>query len=170
MRNGMAWLVCVLVFAVGGLATWSLTRGEGPADAPAVPPPPDPTSATSTPAAPAAGGDPAPLVPAKADTPAPSGDFPFRPQIENSMRRGAEWLFRMNTVKGRFLPGWLPSIGRDMEGHDYLRSAGAALALARAGRTIRDRDAMAERYAGRATQAVLALLDDTDTSTDGNTV
>ena len=38
MRNGMAWLVCVLVFAVGGLATWSLTRGQSPADNSATPP------------------------------------------------------------------------------------------------------------------------------------
>jgi hypothetical protein len=169
MRNGMAWLVCVLVFAVGGLATWSLTRGEGPADVPAVPPPPDPASATPPPAAPSSKSDPAPLVPAKSDTPAPSGDFPLRPQIENSMRSGAEWLFRMNTVKGRFYPGWLPSVGRIMESNDYLCQAGAALALARAARAVRDKD-VAERYAGRATQAVLALLDDTDTSKDGNTV
>ena len=80
------------------------------------------------------------------------------------MDRGAEWLFRMNTVKGRFLPGFLPSVNAVMEGDNYLRQAGAALALARAARQTGNK-----AYAARATQAVLALLDDTETQDDNGT-
>jgi len=95
-----------------------------------------------------------------------SGEFPLRKDVEISMSCGAQWLFRMNTVKGRFLPGWLPSLNAVMEGDDYLRQAGAALALARAARhTGQNEDPrskeIARNYAARATQAVLALLDDT---------
>jgi hypothetical protein len=178
MRNGMAWLVCVLVFAVGGLATWSLTRGQAPATSPkppdppatpvgsdlSAPKPPDlpvsdlpPSPAPTPPVA----GDPPPLVPnspARPVTDAPAGGFTLRDQVEHSMRSGAEWLFRMNTVKGRFLPGFLPALNAVMEGDNFLRQAGAALALARTARHTGDKG-----YAARATQAVLALLDDTTT-------
>ena len=138
MRNGMAWLVCVLVFAVGGLATWSLTRGQSPTDPPVSP-------ARSLPAAAEArGGDgergrggerpsgsPSPLLPVSPSgsaVPGPrenpsAGDFGLRKQVEYSMGRGAEWLFRMNTVKGRFLPGFLPAVNAVMEGDSYLRQA-----------------------------------------------
>ncbi len=158
MRNGMAWLVCVLVFAVGGLATWSLTRGQSPpgTSAPAAPPAP----ATAPPAA-----DPAPLVPASAaHEAAPADDSDLRKQVELSMDRGAQWLFRMNTVKGRFLPGFLPSVNAVMEGDNYLHQAGAALALARVARQSGNK-----AYAARATQAVLTLLDDTEAVDDHGT-
>jgi hypothetical protein len=157
MRNGMAWLVCVLVFAVGGLATWSLTRGQPPIDRQVVPaqPPPRPAAAV----APAAG-DAAPLVPASPKPAAdpPSGGSALCQQVEISMACGAAWLFRMNGVNGRFLPGFLPALNAVMEGDDFLRQTGAALALARIARYTRDRD-----QAARATQAVLSLLDDTVT-------
>jgi hypothetical protein len=152
----MAWLVCVLVFAVGGLATWSLTHGQSPADPP---PAPAPTPATAPPAA-----DPAPLVPAAAPQAAPTDESDLRKQIEISMDRGAQWLFRMNTVKGRFVPGFLPSVNAVMEGDNYLRQAGATLALARAARQTGNK-----AYAARATQAVLALLDDTESQDDHGT-
>jgi hypothetical protein len=64
----------------------------------------------------------------------------------------------MNTVKGRFLPGFIPAINAVMEDDTFLRQAGAALALARAARYSGN-----EALAARATQAVLALLDDTVT-------
>jgi hypothetical protein len=73
-----------------------------------------------------------------------------------SGQRGADWLFRMNGVKGRFLYGYLPSVKAEMEGDHYLRQAGAAFALARAARFLGE-----ERYAARATQAILTLLDET---------
>jgi len=160
MRNGMAWLVCVLVFAVGGLATWSLTRGEAPAV------PAAPTARSEGPATTSLpSGDPAPLVPAATGQPAtdpPGGGFALRDQVDYSFRRGAEWLCRMNTATGRFLPGFLPSVNAVMEGgNDYLRQAGAALALARAARYTGDKT-----YAARATHAILSLLDDTVTEPD----
>jgi hypothetical protein len=62
----------------------------------------------------------------------------------------------MNGVKGRFVYGYLPALKAEMEGDHYLRQAGAAFALARAARFTGE-----ERYAARATQAVLTLLDDT---------
>jgi hypothetical protein len=165
MRNGMAWLVCVLVFAVGGLATWSLTRGQAPADPPSGSPAPAAPAADRTPSPPApAVSKPAPLIPAGAGKRAadvPGGGIALRDQIDYSARRGAEWLFRMNTVKGRFLPGFLPAVNAVMEGDDAVRQAGAALALARAARYTADKN-----YAARATQAVLALLDDTAAEPD----
>lgn len=174
MRNRMAWLVCALVFAVGGLATWSLTRGQAPADPPASPSPPAAKPADPAPAPgpaplapPPAGatvvGDPAPLVPAAPGKPAGDapGGFALRDQVDYGVRRGAEWLFRMNTVKGRFVHGFLPSVNAVMEGDNYRHQAGAALALARAARYTGDKT-----YAARATQAVLSLLDDTVTEAD----
>jgi hypothetical protein len=169
MRNGMAWLVCVLVFAVGGLATWSLTRGQAP-------PPstesassnPTPAPPSTPPADPPAANDADGLVPSRIVTPREDtspGEFGLRKQIDYSMNRGAQWLFRMNTVTGRFLPGFLPAVSAVMEGDDYLRQAGAALALARAARHTSDRK-QAENYAARATQAVVTLLDDTETEGD----
>jgi hypothetical protein len=76
----------------------------------------------------------------------------------NSAQRGADWLFRMNGVKGRFLYGYLPALKTEMEGDNYLRQIGAAATLARAARFNAE-----ERYAARATQAILALLDETVT-------
>jgi hypothetical protein len=94
----------------------------------------------------------------RADPEAP--DFsklpPLQQQMLLSARRGADWLFRMNGVKGRFLYGALPALDVRMEGDHYLRQATAAFALARAARLTGE-----ERYAVRATQAVLALLDET---------
>jgi hypothetical protein len=169
MRNGMAWLVCVLVFAVGGLATWSLTRGQSPTDPPSSPAASsEPTSGTPAPVTPPAVAvpavsDPASLVPNVAGSrePAPADDFGLRKQIEYSMGSGAMWLFRMNTVKGRFLSGFLPSVNAVMEGDNFLSQAGAALTLARIARYSGDKG-----YAARATQAVLSLLDDTETLDD----
>ena len=74
-----------------------------------------------------------------------------------SARRGAEWLFRMNNPKGRFVHGLEPALPDVvLEGDNYLRQAGAAFALARAARVLGD-----DRYTARSTQAILALLDET---------
>jgi hypothetical protein len=95
---------------------------------------------------------------------APADGSDLHKQVEYSMGRGAEWLFRMNTVKGRFLPGFLPSVNAVMEGDNHLRQAEAALALARAARQTGNK-----AYAARATQAVLSLLDDTEAQDDHGT-
>jgi hypothetical protein len=80
-------------------------------------------------------------------------------------QRGADWLYRMNGVKGRFLHGYLPALKREMEGDHYPRQIGAAFALARAARLTRE-----PRYAARATQAILALLDETTVDSRDNTL
>jgi hypothetical protein len=81
---------------------------------------------------------------------------PFQEQIQFSARRGAEWLYRMNPTKGRFVPGLVSALNKVMEGDHYLRQAGAAFALARSARFSGDQE-----YAARATQAILVLLDET---------
>jgi hypothetical protein len=141
----MVWLTGFLVLGVGGLAAWSLTRGQD-------------HSAPTPPLQPAAA-HPSSLV---RGTPAPSpgrdasGLSPLQQQMQLSARRGADWLFRMNGPDGRFVHGYLPALKSVMEGDQYLRQAAAAFALARAARYTGE-----ERYAARATQAVLTLLGDT---------
>jgi hypothetical protein len=96
--------------------------------------------------------------------------------------RGANWLYQMNERDGHFFsasnpdlgssPYALPKRGREehflsgvrpslrmvLEGDHYLRQAGAAFALARAARFTGE-----ERFAVRASQAILLLLEDTVT-------
>jgi hypothetical protein len=134
----------LLLLAVGFVAL-SLTRGQDRPAAPAAPPAP-PSPAAAPPAAPLT-----PLV-----------DYaklaPFQQQLLLSCQRGAEWLYCMNGVKGRFVHGRLPALRADLEGDHFLRQVGAAYALARAARLTGE-----ERYAARAAQALLALLDETQT-------
>jgi hypothetical protein len=81
---------------------------------------------------------------------------PLTQQIYLSGQRGGEWLFRAHQVTGEFVYGWLPAVNQPMEGNHFLRQAGAAVALARAARFLKD-----ERYTARARQSVLWLLDQT---------
>jgi hypothetical protein len=164
-------LVGTLILVLAGGLTLSLLRGqERPTTTPKEAPLPEPLirvvndniditvpdTAATVPdtAAPKA----APLPPAA--SPAKPRDFshlsPLQADMLGAARRGADWLFRMNGVKGRFLYGYLPALQTPMEGDSYLRQIGAAFALARAARFTGE-----ERYAVRATQAVLALLDET---------
>jgi hypothetical protein len=85
-----------------------------------------------------------------------AGLSPFQKEVLLAAQRGADWTFRMHGVKGRFLEGRLPAVARDVEGDHYARQLAAAIALARAARQTGE-----ERLAARATQAVLALLEDT---------
>ncbi len=80
----------------------------------------------------------------------------FAKEMLVSCQRGGQWLWRVNDAKGRFLHGYVPALNSVLEGDNYLRQAGAAFALARAARVLNE-----ERYAARATQAILTLLDDT---------
>src|SRR5262249_36007695 len=84
---------------------------------------------------------------------------PLQKQIWLSAQRGAEWLYRANGPDGRFAYGVVPALRTALEGDHYLRQASAAGALARVARFSGD-----QRYAARATQAIVALL--TDTSED----
>jgi hypothetical protein len=82
-----------------------------------------------------------------------------------SSQRAADWLYRMNGVKGRFLYGFEPTLRLPVEGDSFTRQVAATLALAHAGRFTGE-----ERYAVRATQAILALLDETVLSSDDSQV
>jgi hypothetical protein len=92
----------------------------------------------------------------------PARDIAKLPLLQQQMyraaMRGGDWLFRANGSDGHFSPGIVPSLKTSLEGDHYLRQAGAAFALARAGRFCGD-----ARYAARARQAVLLLLADTAT-------
>src|SRR5579884_772765 len=105
---------------------------------------------------------PQPAAAAPAAPPATRLDLdrltPLQKQMALCGTRGADWLSRMNGLNGRFLPGWEPSLAVALEGDHYLRQAGAAFALARAARLTGE-----QRYAVRAAQAVLSLLDETVT-------
>lgn len=140
MRLRIALVSC-LALAVGSFAALSFLRGqERPlASTPPAPRPHDPIR----PAAP------------------PPRDLSQLNELQKEMllsgQRGAEWLCRMNTVKGRFTPGLAPALADVvLEDDHYLRQAGSAYALARAARFFRE-----DRYTARATQTILVLLDDT---------
>lgn len=81
---------------------------------------------------------------------------PLQKQFFHSGKSGAEWLYRMNTVKGRFINGIRPSLKVEMENESFIHQASASLALARAGRVYKD-----ERFSARSSQAILLLLEDT---------
>jgi hypothetical protein len=134
-------IVSFLALSVGGFAALSFLRGQ---ERPLTPPAPQSRD----------------TVRSTAPSPAPrdlSQLNDMQKETLLSAQRGAEWLYRMNTVKGRFTPGLAPAL-QDvvLEDDHYLRQAGSAYALARAARFLRE-----DRYTARATQTILALLDDT---------
>jgi hypothetical protein len=114
-------------------------------------PPPTPPKAPAPP--PAAR---APAAPPKADPLDLNQYGPLQRQMLLSAQRGADWLFRMNGVNGRFLYGYVPALKLEMEGDHFLRQIEAACALARAARFTGQ-----ERFAARASQAILALMEET---------
>ncbi len=146
----LSLLGLVLVAAM----TFSLTRGQdrvSPARRPDAAPRPTPDKP------PRELPPPAPLSPVSKE---PPRDFSklgiLQKEMLFSCQRGADWLYRMNGIKGRFLYGYVPALKIEAEGDHYLRQVGAAFALARAARFLGE-----ERYAARSTQAILTLLDDT---------
>jgi hypothetical protein len=76
-----------------------------------------------------------------------------RQQCFRSARLAMDWLRRTNKPDGRFVYGFLPALCVPMEGDSYVAQAGAAFALARAGRFFSDEAATAT-----ARQALLTLL------------
>src|SRR5262249_4257110 len=144
MRTRLIWLTSLVMLSVGGLATWALTQGQDGT----------PTEASRPKGRSAS---PETLVPASTSSARdPSKLTPLQQQMQLSARRGADWLFRMNGPDGRFVHGYLPALKTPLEGDHYLHQVGAAFARARAARFTGE-----ERYAARATQAVLLLLGDT---------
>jgi hypothetical protein len=147
-------VVLFLILLGAGSLTLSLTRGQER---------PAPSPAASRPSTPAPGAGPAPARTAAPRTQARAAPLrnltnlsPLQKQMLLAAQRGADWLYRMNGDKGRFLHGYLPALKVALDGDHYLHQAGAALALARAASFTGE-----ERYAVRATQALLALLEET---------
>ncbi|HXG13097.1 MAG TPA: hypothetical protein VNK04_25290 [Gemmataceae bacterium] len=169
MRTRMAWLAGFLMLAAGVLVTWPLTHGQSPSvEHPTSSPPPS-TAPTNGPATgsllgsgakehdrPSSQHPPVTAADGTRSTPPASQLTPLQQQMHLSALRGAEWLYRMNGPDGRFVPGYLPALKAVMGGDHYLRQVAAAFALARAARYTGE-----ERYAARATQAVLTLLGET---------
>jgi hypothetical protein len=146
-------LSVLLLFGTAGM-TFSLICGQerlapaaAPSDTAALAEPPPQTS-SSPPSRPTV------LTRGPARDFSKLGEFPN--EMFTSCQRGADWLARVNDTKGHFQTGYLPALNISMEGDNYLRQAGAAFALARAARFLGT-----DRYAARATQAVLKLLDET---------
>jgi hypothetical protein len=145
------------MLTLAGGMTFSLIRGqERLGDARAKPPAPraslSPTNTVLR--------APSLAAPPSTRTPGTAHDFSKLGELQKEMlvscQCGADWLARVNGIKGRFQPGYLPALGIPMEGDHYLRQVGAAFALARAARFLG-----ADRYAALATQAILTLLEDT---------
>ena len=153
MRQRIAlFLGFVALTSVGGIATYSITRGQLPA--------PTPPQESVKPAVykPAPGTPTAGVVKASAAAPRDLSTMSEQSRkLYLSARSGAEWLLRAeNAVSGRFLPGWLPALNIVLEHDDYLHQAGATYALAKAARYFGD-----ERYLMKARQAILSLLAET---------
>src|SRR5262245_939944 len=151
MRRPMVGLAGFLLLGLGGLAAWSLTQAQDRSQ-PAQQPSSNPPATTSREKAAAETLVPASVAPARD----PSKLTPLQEQMDLNARRGADWLFRMNWPDGRFVPGYSPALKTAMEGDHFLRQAQAAFALARAARYTGE-----QRYAARATLAVLTLLGQT---------
>ena len=147
MRTRLAPLAWLLVLGSAGFVMLSLTRGqEGPSAAHEV---------TPTKPLPIALPRRVPDVGRK-----PGHDLSkltdLQRQLYQSAAAGARWLSLQSTTKGRFIPGVVTALGAPLENDYPLRQAGAAFALARAARYFGDAN-----QAARATQAILALLEDT---------
>lgn len=144
-------LSILLLILVGGM-TFSLIRGQERPNAEKR----DATPLPTTLPAPSLSSSSRPL----ALSPGPARDFSKLDELDKEMlascQRGADWLYRVNGTKGRFLYGCVPALNIVPDGDSYLRQVGAAFALARAARVLGE-----DRYAARATQAILTLLDDT---------
>ena len=145
MRNK---LLAVVLFVGVMTLTLSLIRGQDQ---------PGAGSAKETPKAPAA---PPPAVPRGAIPLAPAKDLSHltgqAQQFLQTGQRGSDWLFRMHGLKGRFQPGLISALNQVVDGDGFMRQAGATCALGNAARVCGE-----DRYAARATQAVLALLEET---------
>jgi hypothetical protein len=142
------WVLAVVALVITGAVALSLTRGQDPRTPPAEPPV---VSVTHREPAPAS----VPEAPAT-----PTHDLPKLTDTQQKVlltaRSGALWLYKMNANTGRFHYGFSPALNRPLENDNFLHQAAAAATLARAARVTGE-----PRFAARAAQAVLALLDET---------
>src|SRR4051794_36331379 len=110
-------ILAVLSLAGAAVVTLSLLHGQERPVTPSLPP-----STTQIPPT------PAPTKPAR-DLAALTG---VPKEVALSAHRGADWVFRMHTDKGRFVEGRLPALAQDVPGERFERQLHAAVALARA--------------------------------------
>jgi hypothetical protein len=176
MRNGLfGRIALILLGTIAGALTMTWTQGQEP---PRTLPPDlkaiDVKSALAKgpPVVRPVSGAAGPVVPKAAPT-KPRSSAPFdrfreldklpdlTRQLVISAQTGMEWLNRYHQANGLFLYGYLPAVNQPMEGDNYIHQAEAAFVLARAARFTGD-----ERYAVRASQAVLTLM--SGTSSDSN--
>jgi hypothetical protein len=134
-----------LVLGGGGFIVLSLSHGQDRSIAPPAPQP-------------AAGNVMRPLPTAENGAGELSRLPPLQQQMYLSAQRGAVWLCRTNQADGRFVHGYLPALRSPLEDDHYLHQAGAAFALARAAKFLRQ-----DRQVAIARQAILTLLLETAT-------
>jgi hypothetical protein len=158
------WAGVVVLTAVGGVLTYSATRGQGPTDPPKMLPA---EVIAPTPIGPAAKGvvPAAATSPSSAKKPAPFDRFRKYDELPELTReivfanlRGTEWLSRggIHQANGRFIPGLNPALGKATEDDHFMRQALGAFALARAARLTGE-----EKHAVAAGQTILSLLAET---------
>lgn len=88
--------------------------------------------------------------------PPPVPTHPIQFQVFQAAKRGADWLFRIHGAKGRFSPGLLVDIQREIEQDSFIKQAVAAMALSRASRTFNE-----PHLEARALQTILTLMEET---------
>ena len=81
---------------------------------------------------------------------------PLTKQMVLTSRRGADWLSRMNSVKGLFSPGIDPAIREQATDEGMLRQIGSAWTLNRAAQAFGE-----AKYEARALQTMLCALEET---------
>jgi len=178
MRSRTLIFFALFVFCTtGGVLTYSLTQGQEPEFLPTTKvggPSLRPQQPNLLPPAITKQDAPTIIQPANYVAPAPVvtapitrfGDLEKQPALTRQMiisaQRGIEWLHRYNLQNGRFISGFLPAVNAPMDGDHFMRQATAALALARAAKFTGD-----ERYAVRASLAILNLLTETKEETKG---
>lgn len=81
---------------------------------------------------------------------------PLTRQMLLTTRRGADWLARMNGVKGLFSPGIEPAVREESTDTGWLGQISAAWSLNRAAQAFGD-----QKYEARALQAMLCALEET---------
>src|SRR5262245_8523839 len=157
------WAGVIVLTGVGGVLTYSATRGQGPTDPPKMLPA---EVIAPTPIGPTAKG----IVPAAATAPSARKAGPFDrfrnydalPELTREIvfanLRGTEWLSRggIHQANGRFIPGLNPALGKTTDDDHFMRQAFGAFALARAARLTGE-----EKYGVAAAQTILSLLAET---------
>ncbi len=88
--------------------------------------------------------------------PNPNTAHPIPFQVLQAAKRGADWLFRIHGAKGRFSPGLLVDIQKEIQQDSLIKQAVAAMALARASRVLKE-----PRLEARSLQTILTLMEET---------